>query len=115
LISLGILDSGGYKYVGQGGALKVLKGSLVVMKETRVDNLYKMEGSTKVAYEVTDVSSCLWKKQHNHMSKKELQNCKFLSDLGSLFMIFFLFYIYVSYDDGKKGCNVCTRSSLKKI
>jgi hypothetical protein len=26
LISLGVLDSGGYKYTGQGGALKVSKG-----------------------------------------------------------------------------------------
>ena len=60
LISLGVLDSCGYKYTGQGGALTLSKGSLVVMKVTKVDNLYKMEGSTQVAYEVTDVSSCLW-------------------------------------------------------
>jgi hypothetical protein len=59
-ISLGVLDSCGYKYTGQGGALTLSKGSLVVMKETKVDNLYKMEGSTQVASEVTDVSSCLW-------------------------------------------------------
>jgi hypothetical protein len=43
------------------------------MKETKVDNLYKLEGSTEVASEVTDVSSCLWQKQQGHMSKKELQ------------------------------------------
>jgi hypothetical protein len=42
LIPLGVLDSGGYKYAGEGGALKVLKGSLVVMKETKVDNIYKL-------------------------------------------------------------------------
>jgi hypothetical protein len=56
LISLGVLDSCGYKYTGQGGALTLSKGSLVVMKETKVDKLYKLEESTKV----TDVSSCLW-------------------------------------------------------
>jgi hypothetical protein len=48
LISLGVLDSCGYKYTGQGGALTLSKGSLVVMKATKVDNLYKMEGSTEV-------------------------------------------------------------------
>ena len=60
MISLGVLDSCGYKYTGQGGALTLSKGSLVVMKATKVDNLYKMEGSTKVAYKVTYVSSYLW-------------------------------------------------------
>jgi hypothetical protein len=60
LISLGVLDSCGYKCTGQGGAFTVSKGSLVVMKETKVDNLYKMERSIEVASEVTDVSSCLW-------------------------------------------------------
>ena len=60
LISLGVLDSCGYKYTSQGGALTLLKGSLVVMKATKVDNLYKMEGSTKVASQVINVSSCLW-------------------------------------------------------
>jgi hypothetical protein len=70
LISLGVLDSCGYKYTGQGGALTLSKGSLVVMKATKVDNLYKLEGSNKVAYEVTDVSSCLWQKHQGHKSKK---------------------------------------------
>jgi hypothetical protein len=60
LISLGVLDSCGYKYTSQGGALTLSKSSLVVMKATKVDNLYKLEGSTEVASEVTDVSSCLW-------------------------------------------------------
>jgi hypothetical protein len=60
LISLGVLDSCGYKYTGQRGALTLSKGNLVVMKETKVDNLYKMEGSTEVESEVTYISSCLW-------------------------------------------------------
>jgi hypothetical protein len=59
-LSVGVLDSFGYKYTGQGGALTLSKGSLVVMKATKVDNLYKLEGSTEVAPEVTYVSSCLW-------------------------------------------------------
>jgi hypothetical protein len=55
-----VLDSCGYNYTGQGGALTFSKGSLVVMKATKVHNLYKLEGSTEVAYEVIDVYSCLW-------------------------------------------------------
>jgi hypothetical protein len=55
-----VLDSCGYKYTGQGGVLTVSKGNLVVMKETKVDNLYKMESSAEVAYELKYVSSCLW-------------------------------------------------------
>jgi hypothetical protein len=38
LISLGVLDSCGYKYTSQGGTLTLSKGSLVVMKETKVNN-----------------------------------------------------------------------------
>ena len=56
LISLGVLDSCGYKYTGQGGSLTLSKGSLVVMKEKEVDKLYNLEGSTEVASEVIDVS-----------------------------------------------------------
>jgi hypothetical protein len=106
LISLGVLDSCGYKYTGQGGALTLSKGSLVVTKATQVDNLYKLEGSTEVAYEVTDVYSCLWQKHQGHKSKKKLQvlvNGKSFLDLKSLFMNSCLFYIFASYDDGKKG------------
>ena len=55
LISLGFLDSSGFKYTGQGGALKVSKGSLVVTKATNIENLYKMEGNTKIS-EATVVS-----------------------------------------------------------
>jgi hypothetical protein len=113
-ISLGVFYSGGYKYAGQGGALKVSKGSLVVMKATKVDNIYKSEGSTEVASEVTYVSSCLWLKQQGHMRKKELQNCKFLLDLGSLFLIFCLLYISASYDC-VKGCNVWDRTGQKIV
>ena len=41
LISLSTLNSNGYKYTGEGGALKVSKGDLVVMKgHKRTANLY---------------------------------------------------------------------------
>ena len=72
LISLVVLDSCGYKYTSQGGALTLSKGSLVVMKATKVNNLYKLEGNTEVAFEVTHVSSCLLQKHQGHKRKKEL-------------------------------------------
>jgi hypothetical protein len=73
LISLEVLDFGGYKYTGQGGSRKVSKDSLVVMKATKVDNLYNSKGSIEVTYEVRDVASCIWQKKQGHMNKKELQ------------------------------------------
>jgi hypothetical protein len=104
-----VLDSCGYKYTGQGGALTLPKGSLVVMKATKVDNLYKLEGITEVASEVTYVSYFLWKKHQGHKTKKELQvlvSGKAFLDLKSLFLNSCLFYISASYDGGIKGCCV---------
>ena len=102
-----MLDSCGYKYIGQGGALTLSKGSLVVMKATKIDNLYKLEGSNEVASEVTYVYSCLWKKHQGHKRNKELQvllNGKSFPHLKSLFLNSCLFYISASYDGGIKGC-----------
>lgn len=48
LISLRYLDSRGYKYIGQGGKLKVPKGILVVMWARKIGNLYRLEGNTKI-------------------------------------------------------------------
>jgi hypothetical protein len=118
LISLGVLDSCGYKYTSQGGALTVSKGNLVVMKATKVDNIYKLEGSTEVASKVTDVYSCLWKKHQGHNTKKELLvlvSDKSFLDLKSLFLNSSLFYISASYDDGIKGCCVWDPTSHKVI
>ena len=46
LISLSTLDSKGYKYTGEGGVLKISRGSLVVMKgHKQAANLYVLQGS----------------------------------------------------------------------
>ena len=55
LISLGVLDSGGYKSIVQGGVMKVYKGILLVMKVKKVGNLFLLEGRTE-SYHVTIVS-----------------------------------------------------------
>uniref|UniRef100_J3N766 Reverse transcriptase zinc-binding domain-containing protein n=1 Tax=Oryza brachyantha TaxID=4533 RepID=J3N766_ORYBR len=55
LISLGTLESLGYKYVGDNGVLKISKGNLVVLKGNRIDSLYFLQGS-KVTVVIGDGS-----------------------------------------------------------
>ena len=49
LISSRVLDLNGYKFTGENGVLKVSKGALVVMKLEKVENLYRLKGSTQVS------------------------------------------------------------------
>ena len=92
LISLGVLDSNGYKFTGQNGVLKVSKGALVVMKAEKVGNLYRLKGSTQVSEaaivsDKAEEGSRLWHQRLGHMSEKGLQvlmNRKLLPDLKSL-------------------------------
>ena len=44
MISLGTLDVRGYRYSSQGGALKVSKGVVVVLKEKMSGGLYRLVG-----------------------------------------------------------------------
>ncbi|KAH0652718.1 hypothetical protein KY289_030396 [Solanum tuberosum] len=46
LISLGTLDKQVYKYMSEGGTMKVTKGSLVMLKANLEDDLYTFAGST---------------------------------------------------------------------
>ncbi|KAH0776630.1 hypothetical protein KY290_008041 [Solanum tuberosum] len=46
LISLGTLDKQGYKYMSEGGTMKVTKGSLVMLKAKLEDGLYTFARST---------------------------------------------------------------------
>lgn len=48
LISLDVLDSSGYKYIGQVGPLKVSKRNLLVMNSRKIGNIYKLEGKTEM-------------------------------------------------------------------
>jgi hypothetical protein len=75
LISFGFLDSGGYNITCQGGALKVCKRILVVLKDTNIGKLYKLEGNTQVnestmVSKEEQASSCLWHQRLGHLSKK---------------------------------------------
>ena len=48
LVSLGTLDARGYTYKASGGAIRVMKGFLVVMKGRLENGLYVLQGSTVI-------------------------------------------------------------------
>eukprot|EP00253_Pinus_taeda_P027912 PITA_27912 len=86
LISLGALDSNGYKTVIQGGVMKIYRGILLVMKAKKVGNLFQLEGGTGSAF-VSNVSEHdsnsirLWHQRLGHMSERGL---KILADRNLL-------------------------------
>ena len=47
LISLEVLDIGGYKSIVQGGVMKVYKGILLIMKAKNIGNLFLLKGRTE--------------------------------------------------------------------
>jgi hypothetical protein len=59
LISLGTLDSLGYKYSDEGEVIRVSNGSLVVMEGNKVDDLYFLQGSTVIGLDVVSSSDNL--------------------------------------------------------
>ena len=79
LISLGTLDSNGYKFSAEGGVLRVSKGSLIVMNGKKVNTLYILQGSTVTGDVVVSISedpdldtTRLWHMRLGHMSEREL-------------------------------------------
>ena len=77
LISLGELDKKGYTFKGENGILKVIKGSMVVIRGCKKNGLYSVEGSV-VTSSVASVSnkvqskSELWHKRLGHVSERGL-------------------------------------------
>ena len=72
---MGVLDSVGYKFAVQGGVIEVSKVILVVMKEKRIGNLYKLDVSTEESYTVVVFkdardSFCLWHQRLGHINEK---------------------------------------------
>ena len=77
LISLSSLDSIGCAYSGGGGVLKVSKGNLVVMKGSKVNHLYHLQGSTVMGPSIGTCNSVsdkdrtkLWHMRLGHMSER---------------------------------------------
>eukprot|EP00253_Pinus_taeda_P015642 PITA_15642 len=78
LISLGALDTNGYKTVIQGGVMKIYKGILLVMKAKKVGNLFQLEGKTgsnhvSMMSEHDNSSIRLWHQRLGHMSERGLK------------------------------------------
>ena len=102
LISLGVLDTRGYKSSVQGGVMKVYKGILLVMKVKKVGNLFLLEGRTEsdhviVVSENENDYVRLWHQRLGHMSErvlKILSDNKFLPSLKSLKLDFCKHCIY---------------------
>jgi hypothetical protein len=123
LNSLGFLDSKGYKFAVQGGALQVFRGSLVVMKAMKIRNLYKLEGKIEISEVVVvsknaRASTFLWHQRLDHMNKKWLGlqllvRCKLFPDFQSFNLC--KFYICVGYSDGVKGCILWDPTARKII
>ena len=81
LLSLGQLDSSGYKFVGGDGVLKILKGALVIMKAEKIGrNLYMLKGETQLEGEAVvasassvEESTMLWHRRLGHISEQGMQ------------------------------------------
>ena len=77
LISLIVLDSIGCSFTGEGGALKICRGSLIVMRGYKKDSLYVLKGTTVVGSSCVSSSTDsdvkktkLWHMRLGHMSEK---------------------------------------------
>ena len=59
LLSLGVFDSQGYKYTGEGGVLTIYKGAFVFIKGKMVNGLYMLQESTIIGSTAISSSSDL--------------------------------------------------------
>jgi len=78
IISNGVMESKGLKVTLENEILKVIKGSLAVMKETRDRNLYYLKGSTVtnslIASVVSDENATqLWHIRLGYAGEKSMQ------------------------------------------
>ena len=74
---LGALKAQGFKFSGVNGGIKVIKGSMTILKRERIANLYKMSGSiivgdASLTTEKEDTTR-FWYIRLGHMSERGLQ------------------------------------------
>lgn len=79
LVSLGILEDEGYTCKSDNKILKIMKGSLVVMKGPKRNGLYYLEGETVIspdsdALTVNENKSSLWHNRMGHIGNKGLKS-----------------------------------------
>ena len=88
LISLGMLDKSGYTFKSEPNSLRVVRGSLVVMKWTIKNGLYTFTGQT-VTNKVSTVLkedvgiTKLWHQRLGHISHRGLQELEKQTVLGN--------------------------------
>ena len=88
LISLGMLDKSGYTFKSEPNSLRVVRGSLVVMKWTIKNGLYTFTGQT-VTNKVSTVLkedvgiTKLWHQRLGHISHRGLQELEKQGVLGN--------------------------------
>ena len=76
LMSLGTLETNGYRITMENGVLKVIKGAMVVMKGLQWGSLYILQGTTATGVAVVGTASVdvndtsLWHMRLGHMSEK---------------------------------------------
>lgn len=81
LLSLEVLESSGYKISMHGGVLRAIRGALVVLRGTRIGNLYFLDGSTVTGTTTVSKSieddetnnSKLWHMRLGYAGEKALQ------------------------------------------
>uniref|UniRef100_A0A2N9J8T4 CCHC-type domain-containing protein n=1 Tax=Fagus sylvatica TaxID=28930 RepID=A0A2N9J8T4_FAGSY len=104
LISLGVLDDLGYSYSTKGGVMKITKGTLLVMKGRKVNQLYRLIGNTVVggAAVITSTKSStddtkLWHMRLGHIGERgmlELQKRNLLKGVKTCKLDFCKYCVY---------------------
>jgi len=89
LVSFGELEKKGYVFKGEKGLVKVLRGSMVVIKGVRKNDMYALDGvvivgSTSTIESTVYYKTELWHKRLSHVSENGLmeldKQCWFGSD-----------------------------------
>lgn len=105
LISLGMLESKGYKFDSGDGVLRVTKGSRVIMEAKRKNSLYYLMAETLTdAVNVTQSQSMdLWHTRQGHVGEKGIRELakQGVLKLGAL--------------ESLKKCEPCILGKAKKL